>query len=147
MGLILTARGVPAQEPKAPPPAAPQAAQEQEPPEEDDSLKPKEYALNPIQATKEILAGDFYYKKGNTRAAAKRYLEATRWDPGSADAFYKLGETSEKMHDFGTALEAYTKYLELAKGAKNADAIRKRIAKWPGGSDSKADPKADSSKK
>jgi hypothetical protein len=35
------------------------------------------------------------------------------------------------MHDFGRAREAYTKYLELAKDAKDAGAIRSRMAKWP----------------
>jgi tetratricopeptide (TPR) repeat protein len=126
--------------PQQQPPPAP-TVKEEEPPEEDDSLKPKEYALNPLQAAKEVTAGNFYFKKGNTRAAAKRYLEATRWDPGSAEAFYKLGESSEKLHDYGTALEAYTKYLELAKDAKGGDALRKRIAKWPSPSDSpKTDP-------
>jgi len=130
---------------------APPAAAEQEPPEEDVTLKPKEYALNPIQAQKEITTGNFYYKKGNYRAAQKRYLEATLWDPGAAEGFLKLGETSEKLRDFSTALEAYTKYLELDKNAKDADALRKRIAKWP--SPSKADPaptnpaKADAPKK
>ena len=33
--------------------------------------------------------------------------------------------------DYSTALEAYTKYLELDKNAKDGDALRKRIAKWP----------------
>ena len=108
-----------------------QAGQEQEPPEEDATLKPKEYALNPIQAQKEITAGNFYFKKGNYRAAQSRYEEATHWDPGSAEAFFKLGETSEKLRDFTTALEAYTKYMELDKNAKDVDALRKRIAKWP----------------
>ena len=120
---------------KAPPPPPSDVAQE--PPEEDEVLKPKEYVLNPLQAQKEITAGNFYDKKGNHRAAQKRYLEATRWDPSSAEAFLKLGESSEKLRDFTTALEAYTKYLELDKNAKNADALRKRIAKWPGGSDAK----------
>jgi tetratricopeptide (TPR) repeat protein len=120
------------------PPATSQTPKEEEPPEEDVSLKPKEYALNPLQAQKEITAGNFYSKKGNHRAAQKRYLEATRWDSGSAEAFLKLGESSEKLHDYSTALEAYTKYLELDKNAKDADALRKRIAKWP--SPSKADP-------
>ena len=116
-----------------------QAGQEQEPPEEDVTLKPKEYALNPIQAQKEVTAGNFYEKKGNYRAAQSRYEEATHWDPGSAEAFLKLGETSEKLRDFTTALEAYTKYLELDKNAKDADALRKRIAKWP---QSKGDPES-----
>jgi tetratricopeptide (TPR) repeat protein len=111
---------------------APQQPKEQEPPEEDEIQKPKEYVFNPLQAQKEITAGNYYIKyKSNYRAAAARYREATRWDPGSAEAFYKLGEASEKLHDYTTALEAYTKYLELDKNAKNAEALRKRIQKWP----------------
>jgi len=108
------------------PPAAPQ-----EPPEEDASLAPKEYALNPVQSAKEIVAGNFYMKKGNSRAAMQRYTEATRWDPGSAEAFLKLGEASEKAKDYTSAREAFTKYVELVKDPKEAEAMRKRIEKLP----------------
>jgi len=119
----------------------------QEPPEEDDSLKPKEYALNPVQAGKEIIAGNFYFKKGNYRAAMKRYTEATRWDPGSSEGFLKLGESAEKAHDYPAAREAYTKYVELAKDPKDAEAIRKRIEKLPQASGPAKDrPQADPTK-
>lgn len=111
---------------QTPPPKA-----EEEPPEEDESLIPKEYALNPLEAAKNITAGNFYFKKGNFKAAAKRYLEATRWDPGSAEAFLKLGESDEKLKDRAGAREAYTKYLGLAPDSKNAELIKKKIAKWP----------------
>ena len=84
-----------------------------EPPEEDESLAPKVYALNPVQAKKEIVAGDYYFKKPNYSAAAKRYLEATRWDPGAAEAFRKLGESREKLREYGPAREAYMKYIEM----------------------------------
>lgn len=111
------------------------AAQQQppEPPEEDESLLPKEYALNPLESARNITAGNFYFKKGNYRAASKRYLEATRWDPSSAEAFLKLAETDERLKDFAGAREAYTKYLAVSPEAKNADAIKKKIAKWPAG--------------
>ena len=102
-----------------------------EPPEEDESLAPKVYALNPVQAKKEITAGDYYFKKPNYSAAAKRYLEATRWDPGSAEAFRKLGEAREKLRQYGPAREAYTKYIELAEDPKEKDAIHKKMDKWP----------------
>ena len=102
-----------------------------EPPEEDESLAPKVYSLNPVQAKKEIVAGDYYFKKPNLSAAAKRYLEATRWDPGSAEAFLKLGESREKLRQYGPAREAYSKYLELAEDPKEKDAIRKKMEKWP----------------
>ena len=109
----------------------PSAATPPEPPEEDESLAPKVYALNPVQAKKELTAGDYYFKKPNYSAAARRYLEATRWDPGSAEAFRKLGESREKLHEFGPAREAYLKYMELAEDPKEKDALRKKMSKWP----------------
>ncbi|MCB1022332.1 MAG: hypothetical protein KDC27_20550, partial [Acidobacteria bacterium] len=45
--------------------------------EDEDVLPQTEYAFNPIQAKKDMKIGDFYSKKGNHRAAAARYLEAT----------------------------------------------------------------------
>jgi tetratricopeptide (TPR) repeat protein len=106
-----------------------------EPPEEDESLAPKSYALNPVQAKKEIVAGDYYFKKPNYSAAERRYLEATRWDPGSEEAFRKLGEAREKLREYGPAREAYLKYIELTEDPKEKEAVQKKIAKWP---DSKA---------
>jgi tetratricopeptide (TPR) repeat protein len=100
-------------------------------PEEDQSLKPKEYPLNPLESVKDVNVGKQYMIKGNYRAAAARFKEATLWDPGNAEAFEKLGEALERVHDFAPAREAYTKYLELAKDAKDAGAIRSRMAKWP----------------
>jgi tetratricopeptide (TPR) repeat protein len=117
-----------AQEPPPPPPQVPRPQDLQE---EDESLKPKEYALNPIESARDINIGNQYFKKGNFRAAANRYREATLWDPGSAEAFLKLGEALERVHDFNPARDAYNKYLELAKDAKDADAIKRRMAKWP----------------
>jgi tetratricopeptide (TPR) repeat protein len=112
-------------------PAAPPVTQPPEPPEEDESLAPKVYALNPVQAKKEIVAGDTYFKKPNYSAAANRYLEATRWDPGSTEAFLKLGEAREKLHQYTRAREAYLKYIELAEDPKERDAVRKKLAKLP----------------
>ena len=117
-----------AQEPKPP---TPPATQEQEPPEEDPDLKPKEYSFNPLEANRNIIAGNFYFKKGNYRAASRRYLEATKWDPTSAEALLKLGEADEKMRDFPAARQAYEKYLTVASDAKDLDAVKKRIAALP----------------
>src|SRR5215469_15059485 len=99
-----------AQEPsKTPPP------QVQTPPEEDETLAaPKEYAFNPLQATKEVQVGNYYYKLGKYKAAAGRFREATKWNPNFPDAWLRLGETEEKRHDGKAAKEAYTKYLALA---------------------------------
>jgi tetratricopeptide (TPR) repeat protein len=114
-----------------PPPKkpTPPATQEQEPPEEDTSLVPKEYSFNPLQATKELKIGNYYFKKGNYRAAAQRFTEATKWDGTLAEAYLRLGETREKQHDRKAAAEAYAKYLEIAPDAKDAADIKKRLAK------------------
>jgi len=101
-----------------------------EPPEED--LSPSEqrvYVLNPLQASKEIRIGNFYMKKGSFKAAAKRFDEAGKWNPGLAEAFLKLAEAQEKLGDTKAAHQAYQKFLELQPEGKQAAAIRKKLGK------------------
>jgi tetratricopeptide (TPR) repeat protein len=105
--------------------------QEQEPPEEDPDLQPKEYTFNPLEASRNITAGNFYFKKGNYRASSKRYLEASKWDPMSAEALLKLGESYEKMREFTKARETYEKYLTIAADAKDIEAVKKKLGKLP----------------
>jgi len=112
---------------RPPEPASPQQV-EQEPPEEDDSLKPKEYSFNPLEAERDLKVGNYYFKKGNYKAAASRFREATRWNPTYAEAFLRLGESEEKLKDKPAAQEAYAKYLELAPEAKDAEAVKKKLA-------------------
>lgn len=113
----------------------------EEPPEEDESLTRKtEYSFNPLQAAQEFKVGEFYRKKGNHKAAAGRYLEATKWNPGLAEAYLKLGEAREKLAKaeqqdvekqlaLEAACEAYKKYLELIPDGGKAKSVRKRVAK------------------
>ena len=103
--------------------------QEQAPPEEDESLVPKEYSFNPLQAAKELKVGNYYFKKGAYRAAAQRFSEATKWNGTLAEAYLRLGEAKEKQHDRKAAAEAYAKYLELAPDAKDAAEVKKRLDK------------------
>lgn len=115
-----------------PPPPDPDPTQYEEPPEEDENLAtPRVYTFNPLQAKKEISVGDFNMKRGNARGAALRYREATLWDDGNADAFFKLGEASEKLKDYDTAREAFTKFSTLTDNKKKAEDAKKRVAKYP----------------
>jgi tetratricopeptide (TPR) repeat protein len=107
----------------------PAPPQEQAPPEEDESLVPKEYSFNPLQASKELKVGNYYFKQHKYRAAAQRYVEATKWDGTLAEAYLRLGEAKEKQHDKKGAAEAYTKYLEVAPEAKDATEVKKRLDK------------------
>jgi len=112
---------------KAPEQAKPEV-QEQEPPEEDESLKPKEYTFNPLEAEKDLKVGNYYFKKGNYKGALNRFREATKWNPNYAEAYLRLGESEEKMKDTKAAHEAYAKFLELAPDSKEAASVKKKLA-------------------
>ena len=100
----------------------------QEPPEEDVSPNAvKEYTFNPLQAAKEIKVGNYYFKKGSHRAAVRRFEEALKWDPNSAEAYLRLGDAKTKLGDTAAARAAYQKYLELEPESKEAASIRKKI--------------------
>lgn len=99
------------------------------PPEEDKSTATEEYSFNPLQAKKDILVGNQYFKKGSFRAAAFRFSEATKWNDADSEAWLRLGEAEEKLKDHKAAREAYEKYLELAPEAKNVAEIQKKVAK------------------
>ena len=109
----------------------PPVTKEEVPKEEDESLAPttREYAFNPLQAEKEITVGNYYFKKGSYRAAANRFREATKWNPGSGEAWLRLGEAEEKQKDTKSAKEAFAKYLEISPDAKDAAEIRKKLEK------------------
>jgi tetratricopeptide (TPR) repeat protein len=141
--LALGAASLAAQAPASPQPAPDSAAgqlkterpqpatsdKEEVPPEEDTSLVTTKYSFNPLQSKKDVLAGKFYARKGNPRAAALRYRDATRWDESNSEAWLLLAEAEEKLKDKPAARDAYKKYLELDSDAKNADDIRKKLAK------------------
>jgi len=99
------------------------------PEEEDKSAVKKEYSFNPVQSKKDVSVGEFYFKKGDYKAAAGRFTEATKWNAGNAEAWLRLGETEEKQGDKKSARAAYEKYLDLAADAKNAGEIRQRLEK------------------
>jgi tetratricopeptide (TPR) repeat protein len=105
-------------------------SQEQEPPEEDREIeRVPEYTLNPLQAEKELTIGKFYFRRGSFRAAARRFEEATKWNPGLAEAYLRLGEAELKLKDQSAARAAFQKYLELDPEGKEAGSVRKRLQK------------------
>ena len=116
--------GLPPKEADSPPPL------DQLPPPEDKAKTEEEkYAFNPVKSKKAVEIGDFYFKKGDARAAASRYLEATKWNDGNSDAWLKLGDAEEKMNDAKAARAAWEKYLQLAPQGKNAAAVKTKIEK------------------
>jgi tetratricopeptide (TPR) repeat protein len=125
--------------PQAPPAKPPELQKERPPqktsdkdavpPEEDTSIGTTTYSFNPLQAKKDIEIGNEYAKKHSYRAAANRFLSATKYNDGDSEAWLRLGEMDEKLHNKREAHDAYAKYLELASDAKNAAEIKKRLEK------------------
>jgi tetratricopeptide (TPR) repeat protein len=106
-----------------------QVPADQLPPEEDKANIPQQYSFNPLQSKKEVTVGEFYFKKGDFKAAMGRFREATKWNDGNAEAWLRLGDAEEKMKDTKAAREAWEKYLQLAPEAKNAAEVRRKLEK------------------
>jgi len=104
------------------------ATQHGEPPEEDESMRPKEYSFNPLQAEKEKKVGNYYFKKGNYRAAAMRFEEATRWNSKDAEAWLRLGDARERLKDKKGAREAWQRCAELDPEPKLLEEAKRRLA-------------------
>jgi tetratricopeptide (TPR) repeat protein len=98
------------------------------PAEEDKSFLSEEHSFNPLQSQKSVEVGDHYFRNGKLQGAIYRYQDATLWNDSNAEAWLKLGKAEEKMKDTKAAKDAYTKYLALSPDAKDAGAIRKKVA-------------------
>lgn len=96
--------------------------------EDEEFVAPTEYVFNPIQAKYEMKVGDHYAKKGSHRAAVGRYLEATRWNPGFAEAYFKLARSREKLKQPAEALSAYKTFLGIEDSGTRAKQVRQRVA-------------------
>lgn len=108
---------------------AQQPPDETNPPEEDASVAPKVYPYNPLEAQRCVSIGNFYMRKGSKgyRAALGRYEDATKYDPNSAEAFFKLGEVEEKLNNKDAAKTAFEKAIRLAPDSKLAREAKKKL--------------------
>ena len=119
---------------KSPPQAAPTAPQAQNPPEEaippeeDESVAPEKFALDPLESDRNIKVGNYYWRKGNYRAALGRYERATRFNPSSAEAFFKVGEAEEKLKNRDAARTAFQRVIQVAPDSKLAQEAKKKLS-------------------
>ena len=68
-------------------------------------------------------------KRHGYTAAAKRFEEATKWQPSNALAYELLGQALEKKDDPLRASQAYKKALSLNPNGKDAKELKKKIEK------------------
>jgi tetratricopeptide (TPR) repeat protein len=107
-------------------------SEEDLPPEEDSSAAPRTYAFNPLESERNIKVGNFYMHQGTPsgyRAAAGRYSDATKYNPTSADAFFKLGEAEEKLKRKDAAKTAFQRVVQIAPDSKLAKEAKKKLSK------------------
>ena len=121
---VFTAAG---QETQTPP--AQQVPDESTLPEEDESLAPEKFVLNPLESERNVRVGDYYWGKHKYRAALKRYEWATKYNPSSAQAFYKVGEAEEKLKNQDAAKLAFQKVVMLAPDSKLGKEAKKKMSK------------------
>jgi tetratricopeptide (TPR) repeat protein len=115
------AKPVPTQSASAP------SSDEENPPEEDESVAPEKFVLNPLESERNIRVGNYYWHKGKYRAAAGRYSRATKYNPNSPEAFFKLGEAEEKLKNAEAARQAFQKVMALAPDSKLASEAKKKL--------------------
>ena len=120
------------QAPQNPPPGngppPQQVPDESNLPEEDDTVAPEKFVLNPLESDRNIRIGNFYWHKGKYRAALRRYEWATKYNPSSAQAFFKVGEAETKLKNADAAKFAFKKVVDLAPDSKLAHEAKKKLA-------------------
>jgi tetratricopeptide (TPR) repeat protein len=125
--------GLPQQQQNQPVPVPPNSSQtsqvpdEENPPEEDESIAPEKFVLNPLESERNIKVGNYYWHRGKYRAALSRYERATKYNPSSAEAFFKLGEAEEKLKNKDAARLAFQKVVQIAPDSKLANEAKKKV--------------------
>ncbi len=84
---------------------------------------------DPHRADKDVEVGDFYFKRGNLKAAESRYAEALDFMPHHAAATFKLAETEAKLGKTAQAREHYQQYLRILPQGEFAKAAREAVAR------------------
>jgi tetratricopeptide (TPR) repeat protein len=114
----------------APPQNSPPAVQvpdDEQMPEDDDSVRPETFPLNPLESDRNIRVGNFYWHRGKYRAALERYERAAKYNPSSAEAFFKVGEAEEKLKNKDAARAAFQRVIQVAPDSKMAHDAKKKL--------------------
>ncbi len=107
-----------------------QPPDETAPPEEDETVKPRVYTYDPLEAERNVKVGKFYMHQGSDRgyrAAAGRFEDATKYDPKNVEAFFRLGEAEEKLKHKDKAESAFHKVIQLSPDSKLAKEAQKKL--------------------
>ena len=79
------------------------------------------HSYDPHKAAKNVEVGDYYFKRGNYKAAESRYAEALDWKPDDAIATFRLAQSEEKLGKKDEALKNYQAYLKILPSGEFAE--------------------------
>jgi tetratricopeptide (TPR) repeat protein len=82
---------------------------------------------DPHKAAKDVEVGDFYFKRGNYKAAEDRYREALRYKENDAVATIRLAESLEKLGALDDAQSEYESYLKILPHGPEAEHVQKAL--------------------
>ncbi len=85
------------------------------------------HSYDPHKAAKNVEVGDYYFKRGNYKAAESRYAEALDWKPNDAIATFKLAISEEKLGKKADALKNYEAYLKILPSGEFAGEAKSGI--------------------
>ncbi len=85
------------------------------------------HPYNPLRAMKDVEVGNYYYNRGNYKAAILRYRDALEFKPRDAVATFRLAVALEKVKEYPEAMALYQEYLSILKDGPNANDARKAV--------------------
>ncbi len=110
-------------------PQAQQVPDESTLPEEDESVAPEKFDFNPLESERNVKVGNYYLHKGKYRAALRRYEWATKYNPSSPEAFFKVAEAEDKLKNKDAERIALKRVIDLAPDSKFAREAKKKLNK------------------
>lgn len=92
----------------------------------DEDQQPDVILPDPEKAKEHLEIGDFYFKRGNYKAAEERYRDAIRYLPSWAEPYRKLTRLLEKQGDFPAAVKICEEFIQVNPDADKVERFRKK---------------------
>jgi tetratricopeptide (TPR) repeat protein len=87
------------------------------------------HTWDPHKAAKDIEVGNFYFKRGNYKAAEDRFREALTYKENDAVATFGLAQSLEKLGVLDDARAEYESYLKILPHGPEASQAQKALEK------------------
>ncbi len=92
----------------------------------DATTEPEIVTPDPNQAREHLEVGNFYFRRGNYKAAADRYREAVKYGPKNAEAYERLIRSLERMDDFEGALKVCDDFIQVNPDSAKVQEFEKK---------------------